>query len=277
MAEERNTGLTAGTSSTPATGGASSAPVATTVTSTDADDTEATKQELQRRMEAARENISNTVAEIKDTVTTQYENVRTTINQNLDWREHVRTRPTTFSIAAGTVGFFIGVAVAGAFSGSRRDDDYTDYEYEYDNEDDTYSPTATARAYRAQSMAGSSYDDADDRSSRAQSYSSSAMTSYDSTSSRESESSGPGLFERFKGTQAFDKLSNEVATIGTRVVDELSHTAQTVVLPMLLGKLKDAVGIDLNTQRQTTERSKVEREASKAQNEALSATQQNAS
>ena len=265
MAEERNTGLTAGSTtpkSTSMTTG--TAPAATTVV-TDTDDTEATKQELQRRMEAARENISQTVADIKDTVTTQYETVRTSINQNLDWREHVRTRPSTFSFAAGTVGFFLGLAVGGVFSGSKRGDNYSEYEYEYDSDDDSYSPTATARAYRAQSMGGSSYESANDRSAGSQSY-------YDSTSQQESKSSGPGIFERFKGTEAFNKLTNEVSTIGNRVVDELSHTAQTVVLPLVLGKLKDAVGIDLNAQKQVAERSKAERDTSNA----VAATNQNA-
>ena len=254
MAEERNTGLTAGSTTS---GNTSMTTGTAPATTTDSDDTEATKQELQRRMEAARENISQTVADIKDTVTTQYETVRTTINQNLDWREHVRSRPSTFSFAAGTVGFFLGLAVGGVFSGSSRSDSYDDYEYEYDSDDDSYSPTATARAYRAQSMAGSSYESGSDRSSGSQSY-------YDSTSRQESESSGPGLFERFKGTDAYNKLTNEVATIGTRVVDELSHTAQTVVLPMVLGKLKDAVGIDLNTQKKVAERSNIEKQATQA-------------
>jgi len=273
MAEERNTGLTAG--NTPGNTGIARAPQ----TDITPDETETTKEELQRRMEAAREHISQTVAEIKDTVTTQYDNVRTTINENLDWREHVRKRPTTLSIAAGTVGFFLGFAIGGAFGGRRDDDyDYTEYEYEYDEDDDTYSPTATAREYRAQTMSGMSSDDRSDSTSRktikrasSPSYAS-AMTSspYDSTSSEESTPSGPGMFEKFRGTAAYDKLTNEISTLGNRVVDELSHTAQTVVLPMVLGRLKDAVGIDLGMQKKVAERSNVERQTTTAQAEAIS-------
>ncbi|HEY1404914.1 MAG TPA: hypothetical protein VGB05_12350, partial [Pyrinomonadaceae bacterium] len=53
---------------------------------TDTADDDVTKAELQRRMDEARESITQTVSEIKDTVTTQYQNVRETISQSLDWR-----------------------------------------------------------------------------------------------------------------------------------------------------------------------------------------------
>ena len=277
MAEERNTGLTAG-------GDTGNTGIARAPQTTDTPDTtdDTTVAELQRRMEEARENISHTVAEIRDTVTTQYETVRSTINENLDWREHVRKRPTSFSIAAGTVGFFLGLAVGGAFGGKSEDDRYDYSEYEYDEDDDTYSPTATARAYRAESMSGSdSYDSTSDvSSSRLKNRSISRPSFYESgmtassNAREESESSGPGIFERFKNTAAFDKLTNEISTLGNRVVDELSHTAQTVVLPMVLGKLKDAVGIDLGTQKRVSERSRLERETSEAQAEAISSTKE---
>jgi len=55
MAEERNVGLARATDSS--------------------DDADQTKAALQRRMEEARESISQTVTEIKDTVVTQYQQV----------------------------------------------------------------------------------------------------------------------------------------------------------------------------------------------------------
>lgn len=266
MAEERNTGLTVGDTNT----GIARAPEVDTPIDA-SDDTETTKQELQRRMEEARESISQTVSEIKDTVTTQYDSVRTTINENLDWREHVRKSPTAFSIGAGTVGFFLGLAIAGAFKGGRDENDYSEYEYEYDEDDDTYSPTPTARSYRAQTSesASSGSDYAMSSPSRAKSSGSASLASYGTTMTEEDEPSGPSIFERFKNTQAYDKLTNEITSLGSRVVDELSHTAQTVVLPMVLGKLKDAVGIDLNTQKKVAERTSVERQASEAHAKAV--------
>ncbi len=281
MAEERNTGLTAGT----AAGQTGIARAPQTDDTPDSD--EATKVELQRRMEEARESISQTVSEIKDTVTTQYETVRHTINENLDWREHVRKRPTAFSIGAGTVGFFLGLAVGGAFGGRSDDDryDYSEYEYEYDADDDTYSPTPTARSLRSQMMADrtNAYDstsDAGKTSSRTKSYRAGSSpsyaagmtpSSYDATEETE-QTSKPGMLERFRGTQAYDKLTSEISTLGNRAVDELSHTAQTVVLPMVLGKLKDAIGIDLSTQKKVSERSNIERQTSEAQADAISST-----
>src|SRR4028118_1241612 len=67
---------------------------------TDTADDDLTKAELQRRMEEARESITQTVSEIKDTVTNQYQNVRESISQSLDWREQYRRRPVEFSAGA---------------------------------------------------------------------------------------------------------------------------------------------------------------------------------
>src|ERR687893_786211 len=88
----------------------------------DADDTDSTKAELQRRMEEARESITQTVTEIKDTVTNQYQAVRDTVTEALDWREQFRKRPVAFSIGAMSAGFILGYAVAGTFKGG--DSDY---------------------------------------------------------------------------------------------------------------------------------------------------------
>jgi len=65
----------------------------------------------------------------------------------------------------------------------------------------------------------------------------------------EEEPKGPGLIERFKETKAYDRLTDELSTVGERVVEELSRTAQTVVVPMLLSKLKSLIGVDLSGQR----------------------------
>ncbi|MCP9494423.1 MAG: hypothetical protein MSG64_08215 [Pyrinomonadaceae bacterium MAG19_C2-C3] len=257
MAEERNTGLTTNSGGTAPTR-ASEANTSETVTV----DTEETKEDLQRRMDEARESISQTVSEIKDTVTTQYNTVRETINDSLDWREQFRRRPVPFSLGALGVGLLVGYSLGGVFKGGS--DDYYDYDedetsYEYDDTDysDDYTPTMAARGVRkvsspAVTASSYSYDDS-------------------SADAEANEPAGPGIFERFKGTQAYDKLTNEVGTIGNRLVDELSHTAQAVVLPMLLGKVKDLIGIDLGTQRQVAERSKLEQQSSSAQSEAVKA------
>src|SRR4028119_1113444 len=102
-------------------------------TDTVADD-DLTKAELQRRMDEARESITQTVTEIKDTVTTQYQNVRESISQSLDWREQYRRRPVEFSVAALGVGLIVGYSLGGAFIG---DDSELNERY-YDAEGDDY-------------------------------------------------------------------------------------------------------------------------------------------
>ena len=119
MAEERNVGLARATEA-------------------EEPETDATKQELQRRMEEARESISQTVSEIKETVVTQYQQVRENISDSLDWREQYRRRPVEFSVGAMGVGLVLGYAIGGAFVGGRGGDDYLDeedlddYDYEAD-------------------------------------------------------------------------------------------------------------------------------------------------
>jgi hypothetical protein len=61
----------------------------------------------------------------------------------------------------------------------------------------------------------------------------------------------PGLLDRFKETQAFDRLQSEVSSLGDRFVDELSNVARYQVLPALLGKVKEMFGIDLSGDQQS--------------------------
>jgi hypothetical protein len=57
---------------------------------------------------------------------------------------------------------------------------------------------------------------------------------------------GPGMLERFKETSAYERLSKEAGVLGDRLVEELSTTAQRVVLPALLKKIKTWIGVDLS-------------------------------
>jgi ElaB/YqjD/DUF883 family membrane-anchored ribosome-binding protein len=275
-----------------------------------------TKAELQRRMEEARESITQTVAEIKDTVSTQYQNVRETISQSLDWREQFRRRPAAFVAGAVGVGFLVGYSVGGTFGGDD-EDELTEryYEAEGDYYDESSVSTSASRDYGTQAVAAGAYGSLAHPSPASAPYGSSSPSApgadsisaasaayqrsgagrgesggYAGTSSSEAgggsyESrpsyssgyetslsaspqaegpSGPGLFERFKETQAYDRLQKEVQTLGARAVEELSKTAQIVVLPALLGKLKDMIGIDLGMQREVAQRSKLEHQTAHA-------------
>ncbi|HEV2705215.1 MAG TPA: hypothetical protein VGV59_04780 [Pyrinomonadaceae bacterium] len=308
MAEERNVGL-------------ARAPEVETNTATDATET---KEELQRRMEQARESITQTVSEIKDTVANQYQQVRDNISETLDWREQYRRRPLAFSLGAAGVGLLLGYSIAGAFAGGADEDDIRESLYD---EDDAYDVderggilSSASRSYAAQPILGG-HDSRATASTRPQGLMQNApQTAYDATTgggagyayssetaasspaeargtgdvgpaprpsyssgyesqagatgssalvptptqSEPQEPSGPGLLERFKGTRAYDRLQDELSTLGDRVIEELSKTAQTVVVPALLGKLKDLVGIDLSTQREVAQRTKLEQETARA-------------
>jgi hypothetical protein len=239
-------------------------------------DADATKAELQRRMEEARESITQTVTEIKESVVNQYQQVRETINDTLDWREQYRRHTLPFTVGAFAVGALVGYSVMGAFRGDGDDDDF-DTEDAFDRIETGFD-NAAQRSYAAQPILGASHAASDVGPDTRPSYSSgyqaptapqsAANFSPGSSNAAEEEEGpeepkGPGLFERFKETRAYDKLQGELSTLGERVVDELSRTAQTVIVPALLGKLKDLIGIDLSTQRDVAQRSRLEHQTAK--------------
>jgi hypothetical protein len=255
--------------------------------SEDSADVDPTKAELQRRMEEARESISQTVSEIKDTVVTQYQQVRETISDTLDWREQYKRHTLPFTVGAFAAGALLGYGVMGAFKGGE-DEDY--------DEDESFDQLKEgARSYAASPVIGkarssSAYqrtsrpasnaaaesedvfgrghtEDSDEdvgpstrpsyssgysaaTAQQAQGLASYAQPSQPSPGEEEQEEpKGPGLIERFKETKAYDRLTDELSTVGERVVEELSRTAQTIVVPLLLNKLKSLIGIDLSGQR----------------------------
>ncbi|MCA1566246.1 MAG: hypothetical protein LC803_11535 [Acidobacteria bacterium] len=255
---------------------------------TDTADDELTKAELQRRMDEARESITQTVTEIKDTVTTQYQNVRESISQSLDWREQYRRRPVEFTVAALGVGLLLGYGIGGAFGG---DSEMPERFYESEGDDydldESHVRTPTERGFAPQAILGGAYGStayaqpqspvaaassssssgSGSRNREEQSFAASAeprpsySSGYEATAPASNEPAKPGILDRFKETPAYDRLQAEAATLGNRFVEELSKTAQAVVLPALLGKLKDLIGIDLSTQREVAQRSKLEQQA----------------
>jgi hypothetical protein len=265
MAEERNVGLARASDSSQA-------------------DADPTKADLQRRMEEARESITQTVTEIKDTVVTQYQQVRETISDTLDWREQYKRHTLPFTVGAFAAGALIGYTAMGAFKGGGGEEDYDD-EGSFDRieqgfDEGTRSYVASPGLGRARSAASPAYqrtarpesnaatESADvfgrgysgeseedvgpaSRPSYSSGYNAATaqqaqgLASY-AQAEEEEEPKGPGLIERFKETKAYDRLTDELSTVGERVVEELSRTAQTVVVPMLLNKLKSLIGVDLS-------------------------------
>jgi hypothetical protein len=179
----------------------------------EADGEDASKEALQRRMEAARDSISNTVTEIKENVAQQYE----TVKDALDWREHFKKQPVAWSLGAAGVGFFVGYGIAAALSG----DDYDKDNYVASSSEAYAKPLIAEPAIAATAVP--------------------VRTS--------GKDDGPGMLERFRETSAYERLSKEAGTLGNRLIEELSTTAQAVVLPALLKKIKTWIGVDLSDKK----------------------------
>ena len=182
---------------------------------------EPSKEELQRRLGQARDSITSTVSEIKETVANQVQAVKDT----LDWREQFKKRPVAWSAAALGVGFCTGYCIADYVKGDER---------EYHSAIDRYNEES--RHYAAQEFASSS-----------------APSALHTKPSNGTHDSGPNLFQKIANTQAFDRVKNEAGNIGDAFVEELSKTAKTVVLPALITSLRNFIGDHLpNAEKRST-------------------------
>ena len=176
---------------------------------------EPSKEELQRRLGEARDSISNTVTEIKETVAHQVQAVKDT----LDWREQFKRRPVAWSAAALGVGFATGYCIAGLAKGDNTD---------YDSAIDRYGQESQFYASQATMGIGTG-----------------AGMSAPNLRAREgngSQQSGPSFFQKVANTHAFERVKDEAGNIGDAIVQELSKTAKTVVLPALITSLRNFIG-----------------------------------
>jgi hypothetical protein len=230
----------------------------------DDDNDEPSKAELQRRMEEARETITQTVTEIKETVTNQYYSMKESVSDALDWRHHFRNNPIAFSVGALSVGFLVGYGITGALKSDGRGGD-GDEDYPSSEETDVYarvnaSPSSYEDEYdeteRRSAFHGHSYaaqpitDQLDEASGEGRDSTAGGSVSYSaSREERDETPQKPGLYERFKETSAYDRLQTEVSTLGDRFMEELSSTAHNVVLPALFNKLKELFGVDLSNKQ----------------------------
>jgi len=174
---------------------------------------EPSKEELQRRMDEARDSISNTVTEIKETVANQVQAVKDT----LDWREQFKKRPVLWSAAALGAGFCTGYCIANLAKGDS--DDYRSSINRYGDESKYYAAQSMAETAKPM-MAGSMSPRLDNGK----------------------HDSGPSFFQKVANTPAFERVKDEAGNIGDAVVQELSKTAKTVVLPALITSLRNFIG-----------------------------------
>jgi len=174
---------------------------------------EPSKEELQRRLGQARDSITSTVSEIKETVANQVQSVKDT----LDWREQFKKRPVVWSAAAMGVGFCTGYCIANYVKG---DSDYYAAIDRYGEE---------SKHYAAQNFVSSAAMAA-------------PAAGVHAKQGNGTHDSGPNFFQKIANTPAFDKVKDEAGNIGDAFVQELSKTAKTVVLPALITSLRNFIG-----------------------------------
>ena len=185
---------------------------------------EPSKEELQRRLGEARDSITSTVSEIKETVANQVQAVKDT----LDWREQFKKRPVAWSAAALGVGFCTGYCIANYVKGDER---------EYHSAIDRYGEES--RHYAAQEFVSSA--------------AMAAPTGIHEKQGNGTHDTGPNFFQKLANTQAFGRVRDEAGNIGDAVVQELSKTAKTVVIPALITSLRNFIGDHLpNAEKQPT-------------------------
>jgi hypothetical protein len=187
---------------------------------------EPSKEELQRRMDEARDSISSTVTEIKETVANQVQAVKDT----LDWREQFKKRPVVWSAAALGVGFCTGYCIANYAKGES--DDYRSAIDRYGEE---------SKQYTAQSLAGTA-------------------ASMAPRLDNGKHDTGPSFFQKVTNTPAFERVRDEAGNIGDAFVQELSKTAKTLVLPALITSLRNFIGDHLpNAEKRPSYQPELER------------------
>ena len=176
---------------------------------------EPSKEELQRRLGQARDSITNTVSEIKETVANQVQAVKDT----LDWREQFKKRPVAWSAAAMGVGFCTGYCIANYVKGESSD---------YYAAIDRYGEES--RQYTAQNFVSGA------------AAMSAPTPSVHAKQGNGTHDSGPNFFQKIANTTAFEKVKDEAGNVGDALVQELSKTAKTVVLPALITSLRNFIG-----------------------------------
>jgi hypothetical protein len=184
---------------------------------------EPSKEELQRRLEVARDSISNTVTEIKETVANQVQAVKDT----LDWREQFKKRPVVWCAGALGVGLSVGYCIANYAKG--------DENYRYSSAIDRFGEESD-RYYATQVAASMS-----------------PQVGVRAQQENGSHDSGPGFFHKIANSHAFERVKDEAGNVGDALVQEITKTAKTVVLPALMVSLRNFIGDHLpNAQKEQT-------------------------
>jgi hypothetical protein len=79
-----------------------------------------TKRQLQRQIGRARESLSETVEQIKETAEQGYASVKETASGVLDYRDQFQKEPLVWSLGALSAGFALGYTLGYAHKGAKR-------------------------------------------------------------------------------------------------------------------------------------------------------------
>ena len=139
-----------------------------------------------------------------------------------------------WSAGALGAGFLTGYCLAGAFKG----EDYR----RYSSAIDRYGEET--KSYAAQPVLGAHA-----------SYAAGMPPSVQPRTGNGSHD-GPGFFERVTHTPAFERVRHEAGNVGSALVQELSNTAKTVVLPALITSLRNFLGGHLPNAPQSSQQSR---------------------
>ena len=183
----------------------------------DLTDEEPSKEELQRRLDEARDSISHTVTEIRESVANQVQAVK----ESLDWREQFKKRPVAWSAGAVGVGFLVGYGLAAMVKGEG-ESSASDYDRYYDR--DRYEETS--RSYAAQPILGAH----------------ASATTETAGYGNGKHDEGPSFFEKLTATPAYNKMKQEAGNIGDALVQEITKTAKTMVIPAVITSLRNFIG-----------------------------------
>src|ERR1044072_2191927 len=178
---------------------------------------EPSKQELQRRLDEARDSISHTVTEIKESVANQVQAVKET----LDWREQFKKRPVAWSAGAAGVGFLVGYGLVAMLKGDGDEEEYPSSYYDayHAGEQKTYAAEPILQPSRSEPEPPKKSNGKHDE--------------------------GQVLFAKLTSTPAYHKVKEEATNLGDAFVQEVSKTAKQVVLPALILSLRKFIGAHL--------------------------------
>lgn len=166
---------------------------------------------LQENLDRTRDSIAQTVTEIQGTMASEYHEVRKGVSKALDWRAQVDKHPVAFVAGALILGMLAGRRIGSQLLAS--DDE----------------PAAES----SDSVSPSPIESLSTRG----------------PGSAPSRSRGNRLMDSVRRTQVYDQLQSGIGRLLSEVVEEFVKTGREVIIPSVIARFVDKVGIDRNREQ----------------------------